>query len=152
MKRIRTEADGDAVREKFAQARRELSASLIERDDEVDLVLTALVANEHALLVGPPGCAKSLLLDSVLALTGGTKFAVLLTKFSVPEEVVGPVSLSALKEDRYVRVTAGRLPEAEFAFVDEVFKASSAILNTLLKILNERVFDAGDGVTKVVPL
>lgn len=144
--------DPDPVREKFAAARRELAAGLIERDDEVDLVLTAVIANEHALLVGPPGCGKSLLLDAVLAWTGGTKFSVLLTKFTAPEEVVGPVSLAGLKADRYVRVTAGKLPEADFAFVDEVFKGSSAILNTLLKILNERVFDAGDGMPRRVPL
>ena len=98
----------DPVRDKFALARRELSAALIERDDEVDLVLTALIANEHALLVGPPGCGKSLLLDSVLARTGGAKFSILLTKFTTPEEVVGPVSLAALKEDRYVRVDRGQ--------------------------------------------
>jgi MoxR-like ATPase len=110
------------VREKFATARRELSAALIERDEEVDLVLTALVAGEHVLLVGPPGSAKSLLLDSVLAATVGRKFSILLTKFSVPEEVCGAVSLAALREDRYVRVTAGKLPEADFAFLDEVFK------------------------------
>src|SRR5439155_9036542 len=106
----------------------------------------------HVLLVGPPGCAKSLLLDSLLAWTGGTLFSILLTKFTVPEEVVGPVSLAALKADKYVRVTTGKLPEADYAFIDEVFKASSAILNTLLKILNERVFDAGDGVARRVPL
>ncbi|MDB5308638.1 MAG: putative 2-component regulator [Gemmataceae bacterium] len=144
--------DTDPVREKFALARRELSAALIERDDEVDLVLTALVAAEHVLLVGPPGSAKSLLLDAVLGWTGGTRFTTLLTKFSVPEEVVGPVSLTGLKEDRYVRITTGKLPEADYAFLDEVFKASSAILNTLLKILNERVYDAGDGVARKVPL
>ena len=151
MKLIHSPA-GSPVQVKFAQARAALSSALIERDDEIDLVLTALVANEHVLLVGPPGCAKSLLLDSLLAWTGGSKFSVLLTKFSVPEEVVGPVSLSALKDDKFVRVTTGKLPEADFAFVDEVFKASSAILNTLLKILNERVFDAGDGVARPVPL
>ncbi|MFO0799668.1 MAG: AAA family ATPase [Gemmataceae bacterium] len=145
-------ADLDPVREKFARARQELSAALIERDEEIDLVLTALVAHEHVLLVGPPGCGKSLLLDSLLAWTGGTKFAVLLTKFTTPEEVFGPVSLAGLKEDRYVRVTAGRLPEADFAFVDEVWKASSAVLNTLLKVLNERTYDAGDGVARRVPL
>jgi MoxR-like ATPase len=151
MKLIRPEADRDGVRDKFAAARAALCGALIERDDEVDLALTALVADEHALLVGPPGCGKSLLLDSLLALTGGAKFSVLLTKFSVPEEVVGPVSLSALRADKYVRVTTGKLPEAEYTFIDEVFKASSAILNTLLKILNERVFDAGDG-PRPVPL
>lgn len=140
------------VQAKFAATRRELAAALIERDDEIDLVLTALVASEHVLFVGPPGCGKSLLLDSLLAWTGGNKFSILLNKFSVPEELFGPVSISGLKEDRYVRVTDGRLPEADFAFVDEIFKASSAILNTLLKLLNERTFDAGDGKARKVPL
>jgi MoxR-like ATPase len=144
--------DTDPVREKFALVRKELSSALIERDEEVDLVLTALVANEHVLLVGPPGCGKSLLLDSVLSWTGGQKFSILLTKFTTVEEVMGPVSLSALKEDKYLRVTTGKLPEADYAFVDEVMKASSAILNTLLKILNERVYDVGDGVARKVPL
>ena len=152
MRLVRPDADADPVREKFAQARKAMATALIERDEEIDLVLTALVANEHVLLVGPPGSAKSLLLDGLLAWTGGTKFAVLLTKFTTPEEVFGPVSLAGLKEDRYVRVTAGRLPEADVCFLDEVWKASSAILNTLLKILNERSYDAGDGVARKVPL
>lgn len=140
------------VREKFAAARKELSAALIERDDEIDLVLTALLANEHVLLVGPPGCGKSLLLDSVMAWIGGTKFTILLTKFTTIEEVMGPVSLTGLKEDKYLRITAGKLPEADFAFIDEVLKGSSAILNCMLKILNERTFDAGDSVVRKVPL
>lgn len=142
----------DIVQDKFCQVRKDLAASLIEREDEVDIVVTALIANEHALLVGPPGSAKSLLLDSLLAATGGTKFSILLSKFTVPEEVCGPVSLAALKEDKYLRITSGKLPEADYAFIDECFKASSAILNTLLKILNERVYDAGDGVARKVPL
>lgn len=142
----------DPIRDKFARARHELASALIEREDEIDLVLTALLAGEHVLLVGPPGCGKSLLLDSLLSWTGGNKFSILFTKYTTPEEVLGPVSLRALKEDRYVRVTAGKLPEAEYAFCDEIFKASSAILNTLLRILNERVYDAGDGVARAVPL
>lgn len=150
MKLVRS--DVDPVREKFARARTELSAALIERDEEADVVLTALVANEHVLLVGPPGCGKSLLLDSVLAWTGGTKFAILLTKFTTADEVMGPVSLTALKADKYLRVTTGKLPEADYAFIDECFKGSSAILNVMLKILNERVYDAGDGVSRTVPL
>jgi len=70
----------------------------------------------------------------------------------LPTSLLGPVSLSALKEDKYVRVTAGKLPEADFAFIDECLKGSSAILNCLLKILNDRTFDAGDGVVRQVPL
>jgi MoxR-like ATPase len=140
------------VHARFAAARAEMAAALIERDDEIDLVLTALIAKEHVLLVGPPGCAKSLLLDSLFRWVGGTKFALLMTKYTVPEEVVGPVSLAGLKDDRYLRITAGKLPEADFTYLDEIFKSSSAILNTLLRILNERTFDAGDGVAKKVPL
>ena len=152
MKPYRPPSELHSVRDKFAAARQELSSALIEREDEVDLALTALIANEHVLLVGPSGCGKSLLLDSLLAWTGGAKFSILLTKFTTVEEVMGPVSLVGLKEDRYVRVTTGKLPEADYAFVDEVFKGSSAILNCLLKILNERVYDAGDGAAKAVPL
>lgn len=142
----------ETAHSKFASGRAELAAALIERDDEIALVLTALVAKEHVLLVGPPGCAKSLLLDSIFKWVGGTKFALLMTKYTVPEEVVGPVSLAGLKEDRYLRITTAKLPEADFAYLDEIFKSSSAILNTLLRILNERTFDAGDGAARKVPL
>ena len=120
-------ASAAAVRDKFALARRELSATLIERDEEIDLVLTALLAGEHVLLVGPPGCGKSLLLDSVLSWTGGAKFSILLTEFTTPEEVFGPVSRAALKEDRYLRVTTGKLPEADYAFVYEVWSATRSL-------------------------
>src|SRR5689334_23974188 len=128
MKPYRPSSDPNPVREKFASARKELSSALIERDEEVDLVLTALLANEHVLLVGPPGCGKSLLLDSVLSWTGGTRFTILLTKFTTVDELMGPVSVAGLREDRYVRVTTGKLPEADYGFIDEVFKGSSAIL------------------------
>ena len=144
--------DPDRIRDKFAAARCELNAVLVDRDEEIDLALTALIAKEHLLLVGPPGCAKSMLLESLLSWIGGRRFSALLTRFSVPEELFGPVSLAGLKEDRYVRVTAGKLPEADFVFLDEIFKGSSAIVNTLLKILNERTFDVGDGVVRPVPL
>ncbi len=151
MKPYRPPSDPHSVREKFAAARKELSSALIERDEEVDLVLTALLANEHVLLVGPPGCGKSLLLDAVMGWMNARRFSILLTKFTTVEEVMGPVSLNALKDDRYRRVTAGRLPEAEVCFIDEIWKASSAILNTLLKVLNERLFE-NDGEAVRVPL
>jgi len=140
------------IQEKFIATRKELSSALIERDDEVDVVLTALVCNEHPLLVGNPGTAKSLLLDSLMAWTSGRRFSALLTKFTTPDELFGPISVQGLKEDKYRRVTTGKMPEAHLAFLDEVFKASSAILNTLLRILNERVFENGDGSLAKVPL
>ena len=93
------------VREKFVTTRKELSAALIERDGEVDIVLTALVCNEHPLLVGSPGTAKSLLLDSLMAWTSGRRFTALLTKFTTPDELFGPISVRGLKEDKYRRVT-----------------------------------------------
>ena len=144
--------DCESVQDAIASLRHRLSEILVERDQEIDLALTALLAGEHLLLVGPPGCGKSLLLDSLLTLIGGRRFSALLTRFSVPEELFGPISLAGLKEDRFVRVTTGKLPEADFVFLDEIFKGNSAILNTLLKLLNERVFDAGDGLLRSVPL
>jgi len=137
--------------QKFAATRSELSACLIERDAEIDMILTAMVAGEHALLVGPPGTAKSMLSDAVTGWIGGHKFSILMTKFTTPEEVFGPVSLAGLKADVYRRIVTGKLPEAEVAFLDEVWKSSSAILNTLLTILNERVYH-NDGTVIHCPL
>lgn len=139
------------IQSSFARIRRELAAALIEREDEIDLVLTALICQEHVLLVGPPGTGKSYLLDGIMRWLDAPKFDILLTKFTAPEEVCGPVSLPDLKAGRYKRITTGMLPEAVGAFLDEIFKASSAILNTLLKMLNERVF-TNDGVKQPIPL
>lgn len=97
--------------------------------------------------------AKSLLLDNLLKfLSGANKFSILLTKFTTPEEVFGPISVKGLKEDVYRRLTTNMFPEAHISLVDEVFKASSAILNTLLRLLNERVFSNGDGTFRKCPL
>ena len=144
--------DSLTVKEKFDVTRRELNASLIERNEEIDLILTGLIAGEHLLLVGPPGCGKSLLIDSLMRWTHGSKFSCLLNRFTLTEELFGPYSLSELRNDRFVRITTNRLPEAKFVFLDEIFKSSSSILNTMLKLLNERTFDRGDGVTLRVPL
>lgn len=132
-----------SVHTKFITFRNAMQAGMIERHAEIDMVLTALLCREHAILVSGPGEAKSMLLDSLMAWANAPKFDLLLNKFTTPEEVAGPISLTGMKSDEYRRVTDGMLPEASLAFLDEIFKASSAILNTTLKILNERRFRNG---------
>lgn len=134
------------LRPRLAALLDHLEAGLIERGRVVRLAFLAALAGEHTLLVGPPGTAKSELARRLhLAFAGARYFERLLTRFTVPEELFGPLSISALEQDRYERITAGFLPQATIAFIDEVFKANSAILNALLTLLNEREFDNGAG-------
>lgn len=144
------------IRSKFLAMREDMRKTLIERDGEIDVVLTALLCGEHVNLVGPPGTAKSLLLDTLMDWIDSDKdvkkFAALLNKHTNPEELFGPVSVAGLKNDRYERIVSNRLPEASVAFLDEIYKAGPAILNTLLRVLNEREFDNGAGGLVKCPL
>jgi len=130
--------------------REELRQIFLERDELIDGALVALLAAQHVLVIGPPGTAKSMLADEVCRrLTGARYFQWLLTRFTTPEELFGAVSLKALEQDDYRRLTTHKLPEAHIAFLDEVFKASSSILNTILTLMNERRFHNGREVTAV---
>ena len=129
---------------------RELSASLIERDEVIRAAIVALLTRQHLVILGPPGTAKSALIGEIAQRispqtgAGLRSFSYLMTRFTTPEELFGPVSVSGLKKDEYRRITVGKLVEAELVFLDEIFKAGSAILNALLKIVNERVFYNGN--------
>ncbi len=116
---------------------------LVERETLVELIALAAVAGEHVLVIGPPGTAKSEAVRRVAHATGGNYFEYLLGRFTEPSELFGPVDIRKLKEGVVETDTFGMLPEAEIAFLDEVFQGSTAILNTLLGILNERVFRRG---------
>jgi MoxR-like ATPase len=131
--------------------RTELNTIFPERAAVIDGCLASVIAGEHVLLLGPPGTAKSALARSIAQAFAGRYFERLLTRFSTPEELFGPISLKALEQDLYQRITIGQLPEAEFAFLDEVFKANSSILNSLLTLLNERTYSNG-GAPIVCPL
>lgn len=145
------------VKEKLLELLDHLNHGLVERDSTLKAALLTMLAGENLLLVGPPGTAKSLIARKVAECLGhdggaehaGEYFEYLLTKFSTPEEIFGPLSISELKADRFKRNTAGYLPSVRMAFLDEIFKASSSILNALLTILNERLYHNGAEAQKV---
>jgi len=136
--------------ETLARIRDEIEQTFVERGEVIEGALVALLSRSHVLLVGPPGTAKSMLADEICRRVGGAVyFQWLLTKFTTPEEVFGAVSLKGLESDEYRRVTTHKLPEAHVAFLDEVFKANSSILNSILTLVNERLFHNGRTIESV---
>jgi MoxR-like ATPase len=140
------------LREKFLAVEKDMGEVVLDRTDEIHSSMLALVSRRHMFLLGTPGVAKSMLVDELVRRIDARTFKWLLTKFSVPEEIFGGPDLMTLKnEGIYRRITDGKLPRAEIAFIDEIFKANSSILNSLLKILNENEFD-NPGDDPAVPL
>ncbi|TMA02473.1 MAG: ATPase [Methanobacteriota archaeon] len=137
---------------RFQALQTEMEGHLFERHDELEGLLLALLSRQHLLLVGPKGAAKSMMIRMLAGAIDGAKyFERLMTRFTLPDELFGPVSISALKKDRFSRLTRGYLPEANFAFLDEIWKANSSILNSLLALINERLF-YNDGEVLQCPL
>jgi len=121
-----------------------LAENLQEREDIISIALLGSLIEESIFFYGPPGTGKSLIARRISTAFHNQKyFEYLMQKFSTPDEIFGQVSISELKKDNYKRLTEGFLPTATFAFLDEIWKSSPAILNTLLTILNERLFKNG---------
>src|SRR5437879_2908840 len=118
---------------KLQSLQTEMEGHLFERHEELEVLILALLSRQHLLLVGPKGAAKSMMIRMLASAIEGAKyFERLMTRFTLPDELFGPVSISALKKDRFSRLTRGYLPEANFAFLDDIWKAYSSILQSLL--------------------
>jgi MoxR-like ATPase len=137
------------IKEDLLTIRAEFERHFKERTEEINCSLMAILSGEHVLFLGPPGTAKSLLSRNICEAVDGRFFYYLLTRFTTPEEVFGPLSLKALQQDDFRRKTEGYLPTSHVAFLDEIFKSNSSVLNTLLAILNERKFHNGSMVMDV---
>jgi MoxR-like ATPase len=137
--------------QRLRRGAQEVRKGFVGRDVVVDLLELAVVSQEHVLLLGEPGTAKTEVIQRFAGICKTVPFTYLLTRFTEPAEIFGPIDIAAYQRGSYEIRTVGMLPEAELAFLDEVFQGSSAILNTLLSLVHERRFHAGSEV-KHVPL
>ncbi len=148
------QAEAEELRQKLQRFRVSLGRFFVAKQELIDLMLVAAVAQEPLLLVGPPGTAKSdlvLKFKDALGLSEEDYFEYMLTRFTEPSEILGPIDINQLRAGRYIRREQGKLPTARLAFLDEIFKSNSAILNVLLTIINEKKFYQ-DGVPQPVRL
>jgi MoxR-like ATPase len=146
--------EAESLRKRLANFCKSLGRFFVQKQELIDLMLVAAVAQEPLLLVGPPGTAKSdlvLKFKDALGIADEDYFEYMLTRFTEPSEIIGPIDINQLRDGRYVRREQGKLPTARLAFLDEIFKSNSAILNILLTIINERKFYQ-DGVPQPVRL
>lgn len=135
--------EADEIRTRILRFKQSLGRYFVEKQELVDLMTVCAVAQEPLLIVGPPGTAKSdlvLKFKDALGLSDEDYFEYMLTRFTEPSEIIGPIDINLLREGRYHRKVQGKLPTARLAFLDEIFKSNSAILNILLTIVNERKY------------
>ena len=144
----------DSIRTRLNRFRSSLGRYFVDKQALIDLMVVAAVAQEPLLLVGPPGTAKSdlvLKFKDALGINQDDYFEYMLTRFTEPSEIIGPIDINELRDGRYIRREQGKLPTAKLAFLDEIFKSNSAILNILLTIINEKKFYQ-DGAPQPVSL
>jgi len=140
----------EEARGRVKQLVKVLGSRIIGRDEDINMLMTAVIARENAVMIGPPGTAKTMLITMLAKLLGARAYTTLLTRFTGYEDIFGPVDILELTKGRYERKWSNII-NAEFIFLDEIFKANAAILNALLSLLQERVvYDPMSGVPKPV--
>src|SRR5262249_12346817 len=146
--------EAETLRKRINRFRESLARFFVNKQEIIDLMCVAAIAQEPLLLIGPPGTAKSDLVvkfKDALGVEQGDYFEYMLTRFTEPSEIIGAIDIKELRDGKYIRRKEGQLPTAKLVFLDEIFKSNSAILNILLTIINEKKFYQ-EGRPEPVPL